>query len=186
MVLVEQGSPLVLMDLQDPKPNPQQVLLRVLACGVCRTDLHILDGDLPKPKLPLILGHEIIGEVIEIGSEVDQLSIGDRVGVPWLGWTCGECYYCQTDQENLCDNAQFTGYQINGGFAELTVADHRYCFLIDAYYSDYDAAPLLCAGLIGYRALKLAGDGEVLGIYGFGAAAHILTQLALYSSSNLQ
>ncbi len=180
MVLVEQGRPLVLMELDDPSPNDQQLLLRVLACGVCRTDLHLLDGDLPQPKLPLVLGHEIIGEVIEIGSKVDKFSIGDRVGVPWLGWTCGECYYCQTGQENLCDNAQFTGYQIDGGYAELTVADQRYCFLIDDFYSDHHAAPLLCAGLIGYRALKLAGDGERLGIYGFGAAAHIITQLAIH------
>jgi len=185
MVLVEQGSPLVYMELPDPKPSDQQVLLRVLACGVCRTDLHILDGDLPSPELPLVLGHEIIGEVIEIGSSVDEFSIGDRVGVPWLGWTCGECYYCQTDQENLCDNAQFTGYQINGGFAELTIADQRYCFLIGDSYSDQDAAPLLCAGLIGYRALKLAGDGDLLGIYGFGAAAHIVTQLATYQGKEV-
>lgn len=180
MVLFEQGRPLVLMELADPSPNAQQVLLRVLACGVCRTDLHLLDGDLPQPKLPLVLGHEIIGEVIEKGSKVNKFSIGDRVGVPWLGSTCGECYYCQTGQENLCDNAQFTGYQLDGGYAELTVADQHYCFLIDDYYSDHHAAPLLCAGLIGHRALKLAGDGERLGIYGFGAAAHIVTQLAIH------
>jgi len=180
MLLKQQGGPLVYMEVPDPRPDDQQVLLRVLACGVCRTDLHIIDGDLPSPKLPLIPGHEIVGEVIEKGAKVDQFAIGDRVGVPWLGWTCGECYYCQTERENLCDMARFTGYKIDGGFAELTVADQRYCFSIDDYYADIDAAPLLCAGLIGYRALKLAGDGQQLGIYGFGAAAHIVTQVAIH------
>jgi propanol-preferring alcohol dehydrogenase len=180
MLLARQGSPLIHTEVPDPRPNDQQVLLRVLACGVCRTDLHVIDGDLPNPKLPLIPGHEIVGEVIEKGAKVDQFAIGDRVGVPWLGWTCGECYYCQTDRENLCDMARFTGYQINGGYAELTVADQRYCFPIDDFYSDLDAAPLLCAGLIGYRALKLAGNGQELGIYGFGAAAHIVTQVAIH------
>ena len=180
MLLTRQGSPLVYTEVPDPRPNDQQLLLRVLACGVCRTDLHVIDGDLPNPKLSLIPGHEIVGEVIEKGAKADQFAIGDRVGVPWLGWTCGECYYCQTDRENLCDKACFTGYQIDGGYAELTVADQRYCFLIDDYYSDLNAAPLLCAGLIGYRALKLAGDGQQLGIYGFGAAAHIVAQVAIH------
>ena len=180
MLLTRQGSPLVYTEVPDPRPNDQQLLLRVLACGVCRTDLHVIDGDLPNPKLSLIPGHEIVGEVIEKGAKADQFAIGDRVGVPWLGWTCGECYYCQTDRENLCDKARFTGYQIDGGYAELTVADQRYCFLIDDYYSDLNAAPLLCAGLIGYRALKLADDGQQLGIYGFGAAAHIVAQVAIH------
>jgi len=180
MLLTRQGSPLVYTEVPDPLPNDQQLLLRVLACGVCRTDLHVIDGDLPNPKLPLIPGHEIVGEVIEKGAKVDQFAIGDRVGVPWLGWTCGECYFCKTDRENLCDMARFTGYQIDGGYAELTVADQRYCFPISDFYSNLDAAPLLCAGLIGYRALKLAGDGQELGIYGFGAAAHIVAQVAIH------
>ncbi len=179
MLLTQQGSLLVYTQVPDPIPNDQQLLLRVLACGVCRTDLHVVDGDLPSPKLPLIPGHEIVGEVIEKGAKVEKFAIGDRVGVPWLGWTCGNCRYCQSGRENLCDKAHFTGYQIDGGYAELTVADERYCFLIDDYYSDLDAAPLLCAGLIGYRALKLAGDGQRLGIYGFGAAAHIVAQVAI-------
>jgi len=180
MLLTRQGSPLVYTEVPGPRPNDQQVLLRVLACGVCRTDLHVIDGDLPNPELPLIPGHEIVGEVVEKGAKVDRFAIGDRVGVPWLGWTCGECYYCQTARENLCAMARFTGYQIGGGYAELTVADQRYCFSIDDYYADIDAAPLLCAGLIGYRALKLAGDGQKLGIYGFGAAAHIVAQVAIH------
>jgi len=179
MLLTQQGSPLVYTEVPDPVPNDQQLLLRVLACGVCRTDLHVIDGELQSPKLPLIPGHEIVGEVIAKGAKVDKFAIGDRVGVPWLGWTCGKCRYCQSGRENLCDKARFTGYQIDGGYAELTVADQRYCFLIDDYYSDLDAAPLLCAGLIGYRALKLAGDGQRLGIYGFGAAAHIVAQVAV-------
>ena len=180
MLLTRQGSPLVYKEVPDPRPDSQQLLLRVLACGVCRTDLHVIDGDLPNPKLPLIPGHEIVGEVIEKGAKVDRFAIGDRVGVPWLGWTCGECNYCRTDRENLCDMARFTGYQIGGGYAELTVADQRYCLSIDDCYADIDAAPLLCAGLIGYRALKLAGDGQKLGIYGFGAAAHIVAQVAIH------
>lgn len=180
MILAHQGSPLVYKQVPDPIPNNNQVLLRVLACGVCRTDLHVIDGDLPHPKQSLIPGHEIVGEVIGKGVNVNRFAIGDRVGVPWLGWTCGDCYYCQTDRENLCDKACFTGYQIDGGYAELTVADQRYCFLIDDFYSDINAAPLLCAGLIGYRALKLVDDGQQLGIYGFGAAAHIVTQVAIH------
>jgi propanol-preferring alcohol dehydrogenase len=185
MVLTQQGGPLVLQQVPDPVPNSQQLLLRVLACGVCRTDLHVLDGELPNPKLPLIPGHEIVGEVVAMGVDVSQFAIGDRVGVPWLGWTCGECYYCQTEQENLCDHARFTGYDLDGGYAELAVADQRYCFPIDDYYSDLNVAPLLCAGLIGYRALKFADDGQELGIYGFGAAAHIITQLAVHQGRDV-
>lgn len=180
MILSQQGGTLEYKNVPDPTPNNNQVLLRVLACGVCRTDLHILDGDLRHPKPNLILGHEIVGEVIAVGAHVTMFGVGDRVGVPWLGWTCGNCYYCRTDRENLCDKACFTGYQIDGGFAEFTVADQRYCFLIDDSYSDLNASPLLCAGLIGYRALKLSDGGANIGIYGFGAAAHIVTQLAVY------
>lgn len=185
MLLKKQGQPLIYMDVPDPKPRENQVLLRILSCGVCRTDLHIIDGDLKNPKKSLIPGHEIVGEVIELGENANQFCIGDRVGVPWLGWTCGECYYCQTDRENLCDKALFTGYQLDGGFAEMTVADERYCFLMDSHYSDIEAAPLLCAGLIGYRALRLSDDGERLGIYGFGAAAHIIAQIATYEGSEV-
>lgn len=185
MLFKKQGQPLTYMDVPDPKPKENQVLLRILSCGVCRTDLHIIDGDLKNPKKSLIPGHEIVGEVIGLGANANQFYIGDRVGVPWLGWTCGECYYCQTDRENLCDKALFTGYQLDGGFAEMTVADERYCFLMDSHYSDIEAAPLLCAGLIGYRALKLSDDGERLGIYGFGAAAHIIAQIATYEGSEV-
>jgi propanol-preferring alcohol dehydrogenase len=185
MVFSQPGKPLVYTNVPDPKPNDQQLLLRVLACGVCRTDLHIVDGDLTQPKPNLILGHEIVAEVIGKGAKTNRFSIGDRVGVPWLGWTCGNCYYCQTDRENLCDQARFTGYQLDGGYAELAVADERFCFLIAEQYSDVSAAPLLCAGMIGYRALKLAEDGLQLGIYGFGAAAHIVTQMAVHEGSNV-
>jgi propanol-preferring alcohol dehydrogenase len=165
-------------DLPAPRPGPGEVLIKVHACAVCRTDLHVVDGELPDPKLPLIPGHEIIGTVIEKGADFDRFGIGDRVGVPWLGWTCGVCEYCRSGRENLCDRARFTGYHIDGGYAELTVADQRYCFAIDPRYGDVEAAPLLCAGLIGYRTLRMAGDGERLGIYGFGAAAHIVAQIA--------
>lgn len=162
------------------RPGPHQVQIRIHACGVCRTDLHVIDGDLTHPKLPLVPGHEIVGTVTDIGAEVKAIGIGDRVGVPWLGWTCGECRFCRSGQENLCSRAQFTGYQIDGGYAEYTVADERFCFPIPAGFSDVEAAPLLCAGLIGYRALKMAGNGPRLGLYGFGAAAHIAIQVALY------
>lgn len=185
MVLDEQGSTLVYRDVPDPIPSEHQVLLRVLSCGVCRTDLHIIDGELLNPKKSLIPGHEIVGEVIELGEKAKQFSIGERVGVPWLGETCGECFYCQTGRENLCDKARFTGYQLDGGFAEMAVADERYCFSIPGHYSDIDAAPLLCAGLVGSRALRLADDGQKLGIYGFGAAAHIITQIALHEGSEV-
>jgi propanol-preferring alcohol dehydrogenase len=161
-----------------PQAGPGQVLLRVRACGVCRTDLHVADGELPNPKLPLVLGHEIVAEVVECGPGTDGLALGDRVGVPWLAWACGVCRYCEAGRENLCDRARFTGYQVDGGYAEYTVADARYCFSLPAEYADGHAAPLLCAGLIGHRSLRAAGDAERLGIYGFGAAAHIVAQVA--------
>ena len=174
-------SPLVLrQDVAIPQPGPRQVRIRVHACGVCRTDLHVVDGDLPRPKLPLVPGHEIVGTVTDLGCEVTGIAPGERVGVPWLGWTCGECAYCRSGRENLCDRARFTGYQIDGGYAEYTVADARYCFPIPAGFGDVEAAPLLCGGLIGYRALRLAGDAPRLGLYGFGAAAHIAIQVARY------
>ena len=161
-----------------PEPGPGQVLVAVKTCGVCRTDLHVLDGELPHPKLPLVLGHKIVGTVERVGAGVDRFTGGQRVGVPWLGWTCGECRYCRAGRENLCDGARFTGYLIDGGYAEYTVADARFCFPIPDGYDDLGAAPLLCAGLIGYRALVAAGDAERLGLYGFGAAAHIVAQVA--------
>jgi propanol-preferring alcohol dehydrogenase len=175
MVLIEPGRPLEPRDLPDPRPAPGQVLLRVRACGVCRTDLHIRDGELPDPRLPLILGHEIVGVVEEGGGRFER---GTRVGVPWLGWACGECADCRSGRENLCSRARFTGYQIDGGYAELTVADERFCFALPERYSDVEAAPLLCAGLIGYRSLRMAGDARRLGLYGFGAAAHLIAQVA--------
>jgi len=179
-LLTEAKRPLVATDLPEPRPGPGQLLIAVKACAVCRTDLHILDGELTHPKLPLVPGHEIVGTIVEKGADTERFAIGDRVGVPWLGWTCGVCEYCKSDRENLCDRARFTGYQIDGGYAELTVADERYCFAVPASFSDIAAAPLLCAGLIGYRTLRLAGDGERIGIYGFGAAAHIVAQVARY------
>ncbi|HSJ06496.1 MAG TPA: zinc-dependent alcohol dehydrogenase family protein [Longimicrobiales bacterium] len=167
-------------DTPVPVPGPHDVLLRVLACGVCRTDLHILDGELPAPRLPLVPGHQVVGVVEALGEAVTGRATGDRVGVPWLGWTCGECSYCESGRENLCDAARFTGYHMDGGFAEYCVADARYCFPIPDGYPDLQAAPLLCAGLIGFRSLRLAGDAERIGFYGFGAAAHILTQVAAW------
>ena len=180
MVLEKQRQPLRLTQLPEPTPAPGQVLLDVRACGVCRTDLHILDGDLAEPKLPLVPGHQIVGVVREVGEGVERFEPGDRVGVPWLGWTCGECRYCRSGRENLCDRARFTGCDLDGGYAEATVADARYCFPIPAGYPDLQAAPLLCAGLIGYRALRLVGEAERIGFYGFGAAAHILCQVAVH------
>src|SRR6185312_15323465 len=159
-------------------PGPREVLLRVHACGVCRTDLHIVDGELTDPKLPLVPGHEIVATVEVCGADVETLQPGMRVGVPWLGWTCGVCNYCRSGRENLCDRAKFTGYQIDGGYAEYTTADERFCFPIPERFSDQEAAPLMCAGLIGYRALRFAGDAKRLGLYGFGAAAHIAAQVA--------
>ena len=178
MVLKEVGGPLVLDATELPVPGPGQVRVRVEACGVCRTDLHVLDGDLPDPKLPLVLGHQIVGVVDEAGAGAERLRPGARVGIPWLGWTCGECGFCRSGRENLCDRARFTGYQLDGGFAEAAVADERFCFPIPAGYPSLQAAPLLCAGLIGYRALRLAGQAERLGLYGFGAAAHVIAQVA--------
>jgi alcohol dehydrogenase, propanol-preferring len=177
MVLEAPRSPLQLRELPDPQPGPGQVLLRVAACAVCRTDLHILDGELDKPKLPLVQGHQIVARVVEGG---ERFQPGERVGVPWLGWTDGTCRYCRSGRENLCDHASFTGYDRDGGYAELAVADERFCFPLPDGYPDLQAAPLLCAGLIGYRTLSLAGDGERLGIYGFGAAAHIICQVAVH------
>ena len=172
-------------ELAAPRPGPQQLLIEVRACAVCRTDLHVVDGELPDPKLPLVPGHEIIGTVVEKGESVDRFRVGDRVGVPWLGWTCGVCEYCRSARENLCDRARFTGYQIDGGYAELTVADQRYCFAIDLRYGDIEAAPLMCAGLIGYRTLRMAGDAQLIGIYGFGAAAHIVAQVIRHQGRRL-
>ena len=184
-VLSAAGRPLVAAELPSPHPGPQQVLIAVRACAVCRTDLHVVDGDLSDPKFPLVPGHEIIGTVVEKGAGAERFAIGDRVGVPWLGWTCGVCEYCRTGRENLCDRARFTGYQIDGGYAELTVADQRYCFAIDPRYGDVEAAPLMCAGLIGYRTLRMAGDAQLIGIYGFGAAAHIVAQVARHQGRRL-
>jgi len=175
MVLSTGRTPLQPTELPDPEPGPGQVLVRVLACGVCRTDLHIVDGELTQPKLPLVLGHQIVGEVLGGGS---RFRPGTRVGVPWLGWTCGECRYCAAGDENLCDRARFTGYDLDGGYAELVAADERFCFRVPDGYPDAQAAPLLCAGLIGYRSLRLAGDAHTIGLYGFGASAHIVCQVA--------
>ena len=161
-----------------PQAGSHEVLIRIRACGICRTDLHIVDGELANPKLPLVPGHEIVGIVVAVGPAVERLAVGDRVGVPWLGWTCGECDYCRRGQENLCAHARFTGYQIDGGYAEYTVANERFCFPLPPVFDDVSAAPLLCAGLIGFRALRLAGDAKRLGLYGFGAAAHIAVQVA--------
>jgi alcohol dehydrogenase, propanol-preferring len=177
MVLEAPRQPLREAELTPPAPAPGQVLIEISACGVCRTDLHVVDGELPDPKLPLVPGHQIVGRVAEGG---DRFSAGDRVGVPWLGWTCGECRYCRSGRENLCDRARFTGYHLDGGYASHAVADERFCFPIPEGYPDVQAAPLLCAGLIGYRSLRLAGDGERLGLYGFGAAAHIVCQVAVH------
>jgi alcohol dehydrogenase, propanol-preferring len=175
MVLDSPGEPLREAELPAPEPGPGQVLVAVDACGVCRTDLHVVDGELPEPKLPLVPGHQIVGRVVAGG---ERFAVGDRVGIPWLGWTCGECRYCLSGHENLCDRARFTGYQLDGGYAELAVGDERFCFPVPEGYDDLQAAPLLCAGLIGYRSLRLAGDGERLGLYGFGASAHIVVQVA--------
>jgi alcohol dehydrogenase, propanol-preferring len=179
MVFDRVGEPLHLTDLPEPTPGPGRVRIRVHACGICRTDLHIVEGDLTRPKVPLILGHQIVGTVDAVADGVATVVVGDRIGVPWLGWTCGECRYCRTDRENLCERARFTGYDLDGGYAELATADARFCFRIPDGFEDLQAAPLLCAGLIGYRAYRLAGDAERLGIYGFGGAAHILTQVAV-------
>ncbi len=185
MVLQSVGSPLVELELPDPEPGPGQVLLDVGACAVCRTDLHVYDGDLTEPSLPLILGHEIVGTVAGVGAGVERYTEGDRVGIPWLGWTCGDCEFCRSGRENLCSSAKFTGYQLNGGYAEKTVADERFAFPIADSYSNLEAAPLLCAGLIGHRSLVAAGDAQKLGLYGFGAAAHIVAQVARYEGRRM-
>ena len=178
MVFTGAGSPLQEAGLPGPEAGPRQVRLNVHACAVCRTDLHSVDGELPDPKLPLVLGHQIVGVVSGVGDGASRFSSGERVGVPWLGWTDGTCRFCRSGRENLCDRARFTGYQIDGGFAEATVADERYCLRLPETYSDLQVAPLLCAGLIGYRALMMTGDAEHLGLYGFGASAHIIAQVA--------
>ena len=182
MLLKSPGRPLECAEVPTPHPAASQLLMRVTACAVCRTDLHVIDGELPDPKLALILGHEIVGQVAEVGGEVEDFRIGERVGIPWLGWTCGRCTFCLSGRENLCERARFTGYTIDGGYAEYTVADARFCFRIPDAYDDVAAAPLLCAGLIGYRCLRKVGDARRLGIYGFGAAAHIIAQVARHQS----
>jgi propanol-preferring alcohol dehydrogenase len=190
MVMQRAGEPLKLAELPVPGPGPNQILIKVAACGVCRTDLHIFAGELTEPKLPLVLGHEIVGRIEALGPGVEGFAMGERVGVPWLGYTDGSCAYCLAGRENLCDQPRFTGYQIDGGYAGYTVADARYCFKLPEGYSDAEAAPLLCAGLIGYRSLKMAGDavagnGKRLGIYGFGAAAHIVAQVARHQGTKI-
>lgn len=186
MVLDGFGEPLRFDQTRPvPEPGPHDVVIRVHACGVCRTDLHVVDGELAHPKPALIPGHEIVGTIERIGAKVQLLKVGMRVGVPWLGWTCGECSFCRSGRENLCDRARFTGYQIDGGYAEYTIAHERYCFPIPAGFGDIEAAPLLCAGLIGYRALKMAGNAKRVGLYGFGAAAHIAAQVAHYQGQQV-
>jgi propanol-preferring alcohol dehydrogenase len=180
MLLDSAPGTLRLATLPDPKPGSGQLLVRVHACGVCRTDLHVVDGELPHAKTPIIPGHEVVGTVAQLGVGVTKLHVGDRIGIPWLGFTCGECRYCLSDRENLCDRARFTGYTIDGGYAEFALADAQYCFALPASYSDVEVAPLLCAGLIGYRALRMAGDARRVGLYGFGAAAHVIAQVARY------
>jgi alcohol dehydrogenase, propanol-preferring len=185
MLFEKAGQPLHSAELPVPQAGAGHVLIRVRACAVCRTDLHIIDGELNEPELPLIPGHEIIGVVEKIGKEATRFKLGDRVGVPWLGWTCGHCEFCVSGRENLCDQARFTGYTLDGGYAEYAVADPRFCFAIPDSYSDAEAAPLLCAGLIGYRSLVKAGQGKRLGIYGFGAAAHIIAQVAKFQNREI-
>ena len=185
MRLHEQGRPLMLEDVPVPEPGPEEVLIKVSACAVCRTDLHVCDGDLTQAKLPLIPGHEIVGTVIKCGESVIGINIGDRVGVPWLGFTCGQCEFCLAGKENLCDEARFTGYNIDGGYAEYTVADKHFVFPLNNSMSDIEIAPLLCAGLIGYRSYKMTGDAKHIGIYGFGAAAHIIAQVAVQQQKSV-
>ncbi len=181
MVLEKPRQPLVLRDVPKPRPGLGQLLVRVATCAICRTDLHVVDGELPDPKLPLIPGHQIVGRIEEVGEGVNsKFKIDDRVGIPWLGWTDGECVYCRSNRENLCDHARFTGYTIDGGYAEFVVADARFCFYLSEQYDDVDVAPLLCAGMLGYRSYRKTGDARRLGIYGFGNAAHLITQIAIY------
>lgn len=185
MLMEKQGQELKYVEVEKPKPTQQQILIKVSACGICRTDLHVVDGELKNPKLPLIPGHQIVGSIEKLGDKVKNFKVGQRVGVPWLGGSCGACHFCLSGRENLCDQAQFTGYQIDGGFAEYCVADSRFCFPIPENYSDNQAAPLFCGGLIGYRALLKTGNAEHLGIYGFGSAAHIIIQLARYQKRKI-
>lgn len=185
MVLTTPGTPLEAETRPIPVPKEGEVLIRVNACAVCRTDLHVVDGDLKETALPIVPGHEVVGVVEACGNQVDVFEIGDRVGVPWLGWTCGKCHYCQNGLENLCESAEFTGYTRDGGFSEYMVADCRYCFPLPQSYSDIDAAPLMCAGLIGYRAYRMVGAAKNIGLYGFGAAAHILAQIACHQERNV-
>ncbi|MBV8968655.1 MAG: zinc-dependent alcohol dehydrogenase family protein [Verrucomicrobia bacterium] len=183
MVLLKPGTALQETEIETPGPGTHQVRVRVLACGVCRTDLHVVDGELPNPKLPVIPGHEIVGEIVQCGPEAEPLHTGMRVGIPWLGWTCGTCGYCRSNRENLCDRAKFTGYTLDGGYAEFTVANASFCFPLPDGYTAVEAAPLLCAGLIGYRSLSMAGspsESHRMGIYGFGGAAHIIAQVAVH------
>ena len=185
MVLEKPRQRLMPLDVAKPKPDAGQLLVRLSACAVCRTDLHIVDGELPDPKLPLIPGHQIVGRVEQVGTGVEKFSIGDRVGIPWLGWTDGECVYCRSNRENLCDRARFTGYTIDGGYGEFVVADARFCFHLPEQYDDVDVAPLLCAGMLGYRSYRKTGDARRLGIYGFGNAAHLIAQIAIYQGREI-
>jgi len=185
MILEMPRQPLRAADIPAPRPGATEIAIQVRACAVCRTDLHIVDGELPHSKLPLVPGHEIIGVVTARGTNARSFRIGDRVGVPWLGWTCGECDFCRSRRENLCDRAQFTGYTLDGGYAEFTVVDERFCFPIPKNYSDAEAAPLLCAGLIGYRSLAKTGNAKRLGLFGFGAAAHIVAQVAIFQGREI-
>ncbi|HYB24439.1 MAG TPA: zinc-dependent alcohol dehydrogenase family protein [Solirubrobacteraceae bacterium] len=186
MICEAPAKPLMARELPVPEPGPGELLLEVRACGVCRTDLHLVDGELPRPRLPVVPGHEIVGTVVATGNGVAGFALGERVGVPWLGWTCGECRFCRSGRENLCERARFTGYTRNGGYAQFTIADQHYCFRLPAGMDDAHAAPLLCAGLIGYRAYRMAGASvERLGIYGFGGAAHILAQIAAHQGKQV-
>src|SRR5882724_1888336 len=185
MVLEQPRQALMLLDVAKPKPDAGQLLVCLSACAVCRTDLHIVDGELPDPKLPLIPGHQIVGHVEQVGTGIEKFSIGDRVGIPWLGWTDGECVYCRSNRENLCDRARFTGYTIDGGYAEFVVADARFCFHLPEQYNDVDVAPLLCAGMLGYRSYRKTGDARRIGIYGFGNAAHLIAQIAIYQGREI-
>jgi len=185
MILERSGSPLLPRDVPRPQPRAGEVLLRVLACGVCRTDLHVVDGELREPKLPLVPGHEVIGEVVECGHDAHRFALGDRVGAAWLARTCGVCDYCRSERENLCDRPSLTGYTVDGGYAEYMTADERFCFRVPAQYGSASAAPLMCAGLIGYRSLTMAGDGKRLGVYGFGAAAHLVAQIAQFQGRRI-
>jgi alcohol dehydrogenase, propanol-preferring len=185
MVLDVPGEPLRVAEMRVPEPGEGRVLLRVHCCAVCRTDLHVVDGELPDPRLPLVPGHQIVGTVERLGERTDSFTVGERVGVPWLGWTDGECRYCLSGRENLCENARFTGYQIDGGYAEYAVADARFCFPFPEGFPDLQAAPLLCAGLIGHRSLRFTGDAERLGLYGFGASAHIVAQVAAHEGRRI-